>query len=126
MIYFDQNKQAYAYEITEPLCTISNEQWTGFCTLTLGVEYDITSDGIIDLRESEEYIAKQTKNENAARIAEIKSKLNALDVKRIRAMLEPSVKDETTGETWLEYYNAQVFALREELNQLNGIVLDTE
>lgn len=60
------------------------------------------------------------------RITEIKSKLNALDVKRIRAMLEPSVKDETTGETWLEYYNAQVFALREELNQLNGIVFDTE
>lgn len=52
------------------------------------------------------------------RTAEIKANLNALDVKRIRAMLEPSVKDETTGETWLEYYNAQVFALREELKEL--------
>lgn len=120
MIYFDNNKQAYAYEIAEPLCVVSAEHWAEFSTLMLGVEYDVTSNGIIDLRESEHYIAKQTENENAARIAEIKSKLNALDVKRIRAMLEPSVKDETTAETWLEFYNKQIFDLRDELNSLEN------
>ena len=41
-----------------------------------------------------------------------------LDSKRIRAICEPSIKDETTGETWLDYYNSQVKVLREELKNL--------
>lgn len=118
MIYFDKEKQAYAYEIAEPLCVVSADQWAEFCTLTLGVEYDVTADGIIDLRESEEYIAAQAETENAARVSEIKQQLRALDEQRIRALAEPSIKDEETGETWLEYYNAQVLMLRNELNSL--------
>lgn len=41
-----------------------------------------------------------------------------LDSKRIRAICEPSIKDELTGETWLDYYNNQVAVLREELKNL--------
>ncbi len=52
---------------------------------------------------------------NVRRIAEIKESMRVLDEQRIRALAEPSVKDEETGETWLEYYNAQVQSLREEL-----------
>lgn len=52
------------------------------------------------------------------RKAEIKAELLALDNKRIRAICEPSVKDEETGETWLEYYNSEIENLRIEYNSL--------
>lgn len=52
------------------------------------------------------------------RKSEIERQLLELDTKRVRAMCEPSIKDESTGETWLDYYNAQVAQLREELNSL--------
>jgi len=41
-----------------------------------------------------------------------------LDEKRVRAMCEPEIKDEQTGETWLDYYNAQIVELRQELAEL--------
>ena len=43
------------------------------------------------------------------------SKINELELKRVRAMAEPSVKDETTGQTWLEYYTLQIQDLRAQL-----------
>ena len=52
------------------------------------------------------------------RISEIKEELAAIDLKRIRAMCEPSSK--TTGQSWLEYYNEQARTLRKELNNLMG------
>ena len=48
----------------------------------------------------------------------IKSQLKELDGKRIRAICENEIKDETTGETWVEYYNSQVVELRKQLNNL--------
>lgn len=50
----------------------------------------------------------------AKRKAEIEAELAALDNKRIRAVCEPSVKDEETGETWLDYYNSEIAVLRAE------------
>lgn len=44
--------------------------------------------------------------------------LQGLDLKRIRAVCEPSIKNENTGETWLEYYNSQIFEKREQLQEL--------
>lgn len=63
MIYFDNNKQAYGQEIEDLLCAVEDEVWNEFATLTLGVEYDITSDGIIDLRQTDEYKAEQAQKE---------------------------------------------------------------
>ena len=39
-----------------------------------------------------------------------------LDEKRIRAVCEPSMKDDDT--TWLEYYNQEVYKLREQLKNI--------
>ena len=50
------------------------------------------------------------------RISEIKEELVAIDLKRIRAMCEPSSK--TTSQSWLEYYNEQARTLRKELQTL--------
>lgn len=60
---------------------------------------------------------EEVKNE---RILNIKQELKLLDEQRIRAIAEPSVKDELTGETWLEYYNAQAALLRDELSRLEN------
>lgn len=54
--------------------------------------------------------------EIAERKAEIEKELEELDKKRIRAVCEPSLKDEDT--TWLEFYNEQIEKLRKELSSL--------
>lgn len=71
----------------------------------------------------------ETEDSFNARIAEedyelecsrIISLINDLDIKRIRAICEPAIKNEATGETWLDYYNSQIIALREELKGLKN------
>lgn len=49
---------------------------------------------------------------------EIKAKLDELDKKRIRAICENEIKDENTGETWIEFYNEQAVKLRQELSSI--------
>lgn len=67
------------------------------------------------LTEAEKKI-KQLSIKNALREKEIQAELETLDKKRVRAIAEPSLKDENT--TWLEYYNKQIQELRNELNSL--------
>lgn len=52
-------------------------------------------------------------------ITNLQTQIDALDKKRARAGFEPSVKDETTGQSWLEYYTAQIQDLRVQLSALN-------
>ena len=97
MIYFNQNKEAYAFKIENPLCIVPMEQWSEFSILTLGEEYDVTNEGIIDLRQTEEYLEKQVQKERE-RIAKLsltrgdvfRGLLQAKQVTRaqIRAMIE--------------------------------------
>ena len=72
--------------------------------------------GIWKKLTAEEMTAKQLKIQNAIRAEEIQEELDNLDQKRIRALAEPSLKDENT--TWLEYYNAQIIELRTELTSI--------
>ena len=67
------------------------------------------------LTEAEKEV-RQLTIKNALRTVEIQAELETLDKKRIRALAEPSLKDENT--TWLEHYNSQIKTLREELNSL--------
>lgn len=70
------------------------------------------------LIETEDYKAKVSVQENAITKAQLQSQIDELDKKRIRAIAEPSVKDESTGQTWLEHYNSQIADLREQISQL--------
>lgn len=73
--------------------------------------------------ESEETYISRTQFEDLERSRLlIKEKIKQTDLKRIRALCEPSIKDETTGETWLEYYTKQILQYREELNNLNTLL----
>ncbi len=66
---------------------------------------------------TEDAKVKQLNIQNAIKKEEILTQLNELDKKRIRALAEPSLKDEET--TWLEYYNTQITTLRNELTALS-------
>jgi len=99
----------------------------GFQKVTKEIAEDINSNPdkykkvknkLVDISETEEYKALLYAREIEIKKAEIEKKLQELDTKRIRAMCEPSVKDEETGETWLDYYNKEVAHLREELKNL--------
>ncbi len=72
--------------------------------------------GVWKKLSDEETTAKQLKIQNAIRAKEIQDELYDLDKKRIRALAEPSLKNEDT--TWLEYYNSQIIQLRKELNSI--------
>lgn len=61
---------------------------------------------------------EQEEKDQQKTIENIKSELTNLDIKRIRAICENEIKDETTGETWIEYYNNQAVELRKQLNNL--------
>ena len=73
--------------------------------------------GIWKKLSAEEAEIKQLSIQNAIRKEEIKTQLEELDKKRIRALAEPSLKNEDT--TWLEYYNNQITALRNELTNIS-------
>lgn len=74
---------------------------------------------IIDPEFENKQFVIQAKKE----ILQIETLLNELDVKRIRAFCEPSIKDTETGETWLEHYNAQILELREQLQTLQERII---
>ena len=78
-------------------------------------EYECKN-GVWKRLTKDEVVAKQLKIQNAIRKQEILDELEILDKKRIRALAEPSLIDCDT--TWLEHYNTQIIALREELSQL--------
>lgn len=79
---------------------------------------EIKNDEIIDISNTPEYHTKILTKQNEQRKAELKIQISELDLKRIRAGFEPEIKDETTGETYLQYYTTQIIALRNELNGL--------
>lgn len=74
-------------------------------------------DGVWKKLSAEEAKVKQLNIQNEIRKEEIKTEMEELDKKRIRALAEPSLKDEET--TWLEYYNTQITALRDELTSIS-------
>lgn len=82
-------------------------------------EYEeLQNNEVVDASNTSSYQAKILTKQNELRKAELNTQINEIDLKRIRAGFEPAVKDETTGETYLEYYTNQIIALRNELNSL--------
>lgn len=72
-------------------------------------------DGVLtDIRNTEEYKSKQTED----RKREFQLQIDEFDKKRIRAGFEPTLKDEASGQTWLEYYTLQIQDLRAQIAAL--------
>jgi len=72
------------------------------------------------ITENPDYESLKQKAYVKKQILEIQEKLDILDSKRIRAVCEDEIRNERTGETWLDYYNAQVYDLRIELKSLEA------
>ncbi|MCM1265255.1 MAG: hypothetical protein NC200_03565, partial [Candidatus Gastranaerophilales bacterium] len=71
-----------------------------------------------DYLNSESYLDEQKQVEIQNLYNDIRDEIKTLDEKRIRAICEPAIKDEETGETWLEYYTSQIEELREKLREV--------
>lgn len=78
----------------------------------------IYSDG--QIVENSNYENEKQKEFIEKRLEEISNELNLLDIKRIRALCEDEIKIERTGETWLDYYNSQIYDLRVEYKSLEA------
>lgn len=123
-IYFDENKEAYSQKETidkfglNCICQIEGTLWQKFNAKDVGVSWDIVNGTFTDLTNSENYKTKILAEQNAAKKAEIQAQIDSLDLKSIRALREGGIKDETTGQTWVEYYKTQIETLREYLNNL--------
>jgi len=81
--------------------------------------YQETDTQILEVLEiNTDFEKEQEINQISIELEELDIKLNEFDLKRIRAICEPSIKDETTGETWLDYYNAQIHEIRSQIQTL--------
>lgn len=81
-------------------------------------KYEVQNGQLVDISSSDEYKSKVAEKEKVKKTAELVAQISELDQKRIRAISEPSLKDEVSGQTWLEYYTSQITALRNEFAAL--------
>lgn len=65
-----------------------------------------------------DYENKQFLIQTEQKIQELSEELGKLDIKRIRAICEPEIRSEETGETWIDYYNAEIQKLRQQIQEL--------
>lgn len=79
-------------------------------------EFEFQNGSWVKLSETQSK-TRQLTIQNAVRAEEIRTKLDMLDKKRVRAIAEPTLKDENS--TWLEYYNSQIAQLRNELAEIS-------
>ena len=73
---------------------------------------------VSDYVQTEEYKKDLIEEDKNKRRLNLLNEISKLDNKRIRAICEPSVKNEETGETWLEFYTSQIIELRKELEEI--------
>lgn len=81
-------------------------------------KYVFEDNKLKDISSTQEYKEKQEEKKKREVLVQLKEQIIEFDNKRIRALAEPSIKDETTGETWLDYYNSKVLSIREEMSKL--------
>ena len=76
------------------------------------------------LESDAEYKIRKANEELQSQIDSYESYIKELDFKRIRAISEPEIKDELTGETWLDFYNSQIIAYRKQIQELKKRLVD--
>lgn len=81
--------------------------------------FTVVEGELVNITQTQEYLEKIALKECENLKKELQKQINELDLKRIRAMAEPSLKNAETGETWLDFYTLQIQNLRAELVELN-------
>ncbi len=83
-----------------------------------GKPYGLINSELMDISETDEYKLKIKTLENNIKKASLQAQITELDLKSIRALREGGFKDETTGQTWVDFYTNQIQALRNEIATL--------
>lgn len=78
--------------------------------------YKVREGKLVDISQTEEYLAKVAEEEKLAKKEDIQNKLEKLDLKCIRAMREGGIDKD--GIPFLEKYQSEIIELREEYNSL--------
>lgn len=79
-------------------------------------KFKIENGKLVDITQTAEYLSKVAEEDKLARMQEIQSELDALDLKSIRAMREGGVGED--GVPYLDKYQAEIIELRNEYNSL--------
>lgn len=103
--YADYKYEAECLEIPEYTAEYVRENYEAF---------QIRDGILVNIENTAEYQVISNEKSKKERLFEIEKELNELDLKRIRAIAEPELKDPESGETWLEHYNKQITQLRTE------------
>ena len=80
--------------------------------------FKVKNGQLVDISKTKEYQNILAAKLKQKRKEEINNLLIELDRKRVRAICEPEIKDQESGQTWLEFYTEQVQTLRVELATL--------
>lgn len=81
--------------------------------------YKIGAKTFVNGRFVDEPTVEYKSNQKISQKCNLQSQVEELDKKRIRAGFEPSVKDESSGQTWLEYYTQQIKNIRTQISDLS-------
>ena len=101
-IYFDENKNAYGFEISNPIATIDDLTWQQYATTD---KWDIVDGVFVDITDTEEYKEKQAliEKERVARLF-----LTGADVER---GIYQAIGMRTLS-IWLTHFNQKAWMLR--------------
>ncbi len=81
-------------------------------------KYKVIDNQIVDVSEYDEYINKNIEQEKLMQKQNLLTQINEFDLKSIRAIREGGLKNEITGQTWIEYYIDEISELRNQFNNL--------
>ncbi len=115
MLFINSENQVYSGDRQENDRQLTTDEESLFLK---GHGFDLSTGFVVDITDTQEYKEKIRQEENQAKKATLQLQIDELDKRRIRAICEPEVKDEETGQTWLEYYTQQIQELREEIINL--------
>lgn len=122
MFYVIKNEQMYEYsdKISKAMnCPEEAKELPGVTMREYQMnqdKYKIENGVLVDISQTEEYLAKVASAKKEAARQEIQAKLNALDLKCIRAIREGG--NDTDGVPFLDKYQSQIDVLRAQYNSL--------
>ena len=111
MIYFNNKKQAYGFEIANPIAVIDDETWSKYAGTD---KWDIIDGEFIDISDTEEYKAKQAQKEREridklsmtrGDVFEALILARGLTKPQIRAMIEQAELDDITKALYLNRFD---------------------
>lgn len=111
MKYYDKLTMGFYEENSDNRIEITDEYWQELLNQqTQGGKIQIVDEQVTCVIPSEQELAQQALNRQKA---QIQVQIDELDKKRIRAMAEPSIRND--GTAWLDYYTSQIIELRGQL-----------